>query len=192
MAISAAYLPPATASWMPWRAERNAVGLRSLGSAVSAEVSEQVCRQSTPRSPTTSLTAKEPDEASASMMISQPSVLTRSRVTRAASSGWPLESRTTSSTSRPPKPPDALNWLTASVAASRLDVPRMATRPDRMVGMPMRSLAPAPRATKGAPSAETATPAPAATSSWRRDGVSDDFATDGFGALLRVMRSFPP
>ena len=59
------------ASWMPWRAVRNAVGTCSLGSAVSEEVSELVCRQSTPISRITSWTAKAPLDASASRMIWQ-------------------------------------------------------------------------------------------------------------------------
>ena len=76
---------------MPWRQVRNTFGRRSFGSAVSALVSELVCRQSMPRSRATSCTAKAPDEASASIKISQPSVLMSSRASRAASCGCPFE-----------------------------------------------------------------------------------------------------
>ena len=90
---------------MPWRQARKALGIRSLGSAVSEEVSELVWMQRKPRSRATSWTANAPDEASASSRISQPSLLTSSRATRAASCGWPFESRTTISIFRPARPP---------------------------------------------------------------------------------------
>ncbi len=63
--------------------------------------------------------------------ISQPSVLTSSRATRAASCGWPLESRITISIWRPARPPAALTFSTSSITALREDVPSCATRPDR-------------------------------------------------------------
>ena len=123
---------------MPCRAERNAVGKRNFGSAVSDDVSEQVCTTSTPKSFATSCTAKAPEDASASKIISQPSPVISSRATRAASWGWPLESRTTISIMRPPKPPAALNFSTSSATALREEIPSMATRPDRIVGIPIR------------------------------------------------------
>src|SRR5258705_3100763 len=107
-----------------------------LGSAVSEEVSELVWIQKTPRSRATSWTANAPDEASASMRSSQPSVLTSSRATRAASCGCPLESRITISICRPASPPAALIFSTSIVTALRDEVPSCATRPERIVGMP--------------------------------------------------------
>ena len=71
--------------------------------------------QSTPRSRATSCTANDPDDASPSSSISQPSVLTSSRAMRAASCGWPLESRITISICRPASPPAALTFSTSSI-----------------------------------------------------------------------------
>ena len=126
------------ASCTPCLAQRNANGVRNLGSAVSEDVSEQVWMTNTPKSRATSCTAKAPEEASASIKISQPSAVTSSRATRAASCGWPLESRMISSILRPPKPPLALNFSTSILAALLEDWPNMATLPDKMVGMPTR------------------------------------------------------
>ena len=86
-----------------------------LGSAVSDDVSELVWMQNTPRSRATSCTANAPDDASASISSSQPSVLTSSRATRAASCGWPLESRITISICRPARPPAALTLSTSII-----------------------------------------------------------------------------
>ena len=145
-------------SCTPCRAVRKAFGMCCFGSAVSAEVSELVWIQSTPRSRATSCTANAPDEASASISNSQPSVLTSSRATRAASCGCPLESRITISIWRPARPPAALTFSTSSITPLREDVPSCATRPDRMVGMPTLMVLACARATQGA--AKVATPAP--------------------------------
>ena len=120
-----------------------------LGSAVSEEASEQVWMQSTPRSRATSCTANDPDDASPSISISQPSVLTSSRAMRAASCGWPLESRITISICRPARPPAALTFSTSSITALRDEVPSCATRPDRIVGMPILMVLACARATHG-------------------------------------------
>ena len=151
---------------MPWRAVRNALGMCCFGSAVSAEVSELVWMQNTPRSRATSCTANEPDEASPSISSSQPSVLTSSRATRAASCGAPLELRITISICRPASPPDALTFSTSSITALRDEVPSCATRPDRMVGMPILMVLACARATHGA--ANVAAPAPIIASVARR------------------------
>ena len=136
-------------SCTPWRAVRNALGMCCFGSAVSDEVSELVWMQSTPRSRATSCTAKAPDDASASIRSSQPSVLTSSRATRAASCGCPLESRITISIWRPARPPAALTLSTSIITPLREEVPSCATRPDRMVGMPTLMVLACARATHG-------------------------------------------
>src|SRR5579872_5574556 len=141
---------PATASCTPWRATRKAVDTRILGSAVSDEVSLLVWRQATPRSRTTSCTAKEPDEASASISSSQPVLLTSSRVRRAASWGCPFESRKTNSIGRPRKPPLALMRSCSIVSALREEVPSRAIGPDRMLCIPIRSVLACALATQGA------------------------------------------
>ena len=137
-----------------------------LGSAVSDEVSELVWMQSTPRSRATSCTANAPDEASASISSSQPSVLTSSRAMRAASCGWPLESRITISICRPARPPAALTFSTSIITALREEVPSCATRPDRMVGMPILMVLACARATHGV--ANVTAPAPISASVERR------------------------
>ena len=152
---------------MPWRQVRNTFGRRSFGSAVSALVSELVCRQSMPRSRATSCTAKAPDDASASIKISQPSVLTSSRASRAASCGCAFESRITISICRPARPPAPLIFSTSIITASRDEVPSCATRPERMVDMPILIDLLSARATIGAASA-AAVPAAALLSSARR------------------------
>ena len=84
-------------------------------------------------------------------MISQPSLLINCRVLLAASSGLPLESRVMSSILRPPRPPAALN-LSASICSEfRDEIPSCATRPERMVGTPMRMVLFCARETKGNP-----------------------------------------
>ena len=127
-------------SCTPCRAQRNAVAARSFGSAVSDDVSLDVWMHSTPRSRTTSCTANAPDDASESTRISQPSLLTSSRATRAASCGWPFESRTTNSILRPARPPVALMRSISICAALRWDVPSRAIGPDRMVCIPTRTV----------------------------------------------------
>ena len=127
---------------MPWRAVRNAVGTCSFGSAVNEEVSELVCRQSTPISRITSWTAKAPLDASASRMIWHLSLLIRSRVTLAASCGAPLESRTTSSILRPLIPPASLIGSNTERMPPTLVRPTRATRPDWMVGTPILMVPP--------------------------------------------------
>src|SRR5215216_3874094 len=129
-----------------------------LGSAVSDDVSELVWIQKTPRSRATSCTAKAPDEASASMSNSQPSVLTSSLATRAASCGCPLESRITISICRPARPPAALTLSTSIITLLRDEVPSCATRPERIVGMPTLIVLACARATQGA--ANVTAPAP--------------------------------
>ena len=52
-------------SWMPCRDARNAVGTRSLGSAVSDDVSVFMCITTTPRSLATSWMANAPADDSA-------------------------------------------------------------------------------------------------------------------------------
>ena len=140
---------------MPWRHTRNTFGSRSLGSAESELVSELVCRQSTPRSRATSWTANAPDDASASIKISQPSELTSSRAIRAASCGCPFESRMTRSICCPARPPAALTFSTSIIAALREELPSCATRPERMVGIPILIDLPWERATMGAASTPT-------------------------------------
>ena len=125
------------ASCTPWRARRKAFGSRSFGSALSELVSELVCSVSMPRSRATSWTAKAPDDASASISNSQPSVLISSRAIRAASCGWPFESRMTISICRPARPPAALIFSTSIITALRDEVPSCATRPDKIVVMPI-------------------------------------------------------
>ena len=115
--MAEAYVPPATASWMPCRAERNAVLTNSFGSAVRDEVSDATCTHSTGTSRITSCTANAPEDASPSMISSQPSLLIRSRVTFAASSGRPLLARSTNSSVRPPMPPASFTRLNASCTA---------------------------------------------------------------------------
>src|SRR5438445_13072538 len=114
--------------------------------------------QSTPRSRATSCTANAPDDASASISSSQPSVLTSSRATRAASCGAPLESRITISICRPAKPPAALTLSTSSITPLRDDVPSCATRPERMVGMPILMVLACARATHGVANVRTPPP----------------------------------
>jgi hypothetical protein len=161
LATLAAYAPPTMASCTPWRARRKAFGSRSFGSALSELVSELVCIVSMPRSRATSCTAKAPDEASASINNSQPSVLISSRAMRAASCGWPLESRITISICRPASPPAALIFSTSDITALRDEVPSCATRPDRIVVMPILIALSSARATIGAariPTVEAAAP----------------------------------
>jgi len=103
---------------------------------------------------------------SPSSSSSQPSVLTSSRATRAASCGWPLESRITISICRPARPPAALTFSTSSITALREDVPSCATRPDKIVGMPILMVLAWARATQGA--ATLIAPAPISASVERR------------------------
>src|SRR5262249_32018189 len=114
----------------------------------------------------------------ASIRSSQPSVLTSSRATRAASCGCPLESRITISICRPASPPAALTLSTSSITALREDVPSCATRPDRLVGMPILKGLACARATQGA--AKVTAPAPISAKVERR-------LTPG----LRVLVIFP-
>ena len=142
---------PATASCTPWRATRKAVGARIFGSAVSDEVSLLVWMQTMlPRSRTTSCTAKAPEEASESTSSSQPVLFTSSRAMRAASCGWPLESRNTNSIWRPRKPPAALMRSCSIISALREEVPSSAIGPDRMLCMPIFSVLASALATQGA------------------------------------------
>ena len=151
---------PATASCTPWRATRKAVGARILGSAVSDEVSLLVWMQAMlPRSRTTSWTAKEADEASASTSSSQPVLFTSSRAMRAASWGWPLESRNTNSIGRPRKPPAALMRSCSIISALREEVPSSAIGPDRMLCMPIFNVLASALATQGAANRLAAPPA---------------------------------
>ena len=97
-----------------------------------------------------------------------------SRTTRAASSGRPLESRVTSSSMRPSRPPEALNSSIAICAALREDSPSCATRPDRMVGWPILIGAFAwPRTSVGNPIVAIAPLAVAPLIKARRDVVRD-------------------
>src|SRR3954470_5595233 len=127
------------ASWMPWRLERKALGTRYFGSAVSDDVSDDEWMHSTPRSRTTSCTAKDPALDSASSSISQPSLLTSSRATRAASCGWLLLSRYTIAMGRPANPPAALIRSTSISMALRWVMPDCAIGPENVACMPMRT-----------------------------------------------------
>ena len=115
----------------------------------------------------TSCTANAPDDASASIKISQPSVLTSSRASRAASCGCAFESRITISICRPARPPAPLIFSTSVITALRDEVPSCATRPERMVDMPILIDLLSARAIIGAASA-AAVPAAALLSSARR------------------------
>ena len=102
------------------------------------------------------------------MMISQPSPLINWRVLFAASSGLPLESRVMISILRPPRPPAALNFSTSVMTALREEMPSCATRPDKMVGMPIRIGLSCAREIKGNPIPAAAVTALAALMNPRR------------------------
>ncbi|MGY4336408.1 hypothetical protein ACVWW3_001314 [Bradyrhizobium sp. LM2.9] len=77
-----------------------------------------------------------------------------------------MESRITISICRPASPPAALTLSTSSITALRDDVPSCATRPDRIVGMPILMVLACARATHGA--ATLIAPAPISANVERR------------------------
>ena len=86
-------------------------------------------------------------------------VFTSSRAMRAASWGWPFESRKTNSICRPRKPPAALMRSCSIISELREEVPSSAIGPDRMLCIPMRNVLACALATQGAASKEAAPPA---------------------------------
>lgn len=145
LAYSARCMVPAMRRARPDALHRRRWGADLGGLAV-------VWRQATPpRSRTTSWTANEADEASASIKSSQPVLFTSSRATWAASWGWPFESRNTNSIGRPRKPPAALMRFCSINSPFREEVPSSAIGPDRMPCMPMRTYWSVPWRPRGRP-----------------------------------------